>query len=66
MPRRDGNHPSTPRRHYKPMHSGRKGCGLDRKLKAQKKLLGDPRETCPICHRPVTRRSAHLRERHDK
>jgi hypothetical protein len=66
MPRRDGNHPSARRRHTKPRHSGRKGSGSDRKKKAQKKLLGDPREMCSICHRPVARRAAHLRDHHDK
>jgi hypothetical protein len=64
MPRRDGNTPATSRRSHKSMHSGRKGSGLDRKLKAQKKALGDPREVCPICRRPVSGR-AHYRG-HDK
>jgi hypothetical protein len=66
MPRRDGNHPQVRRRSHRPMHSGRKGSGLDRKLKAQKKLLGDPRENCSICHRAVVRVSAHYRDHHDK
>lgn len=41
MPRCDGNHPATRRRHHRPMHSGRKGRGLDRKLKEEKKLMGE-------------------------
>lgn len=40
MPRHEGNTHRTQRRHHRRMKSGHKGKGVDRKLKAEKQLLG--------------------------
>lgn len=64
MPRNDGTHLSTPRRHHRPMHSGRKGSGHDRKIRKAKQSYGDRRPLCHICGRPTQDPSRHKRNHH--
>jgi hypothetical protein len=36
MPRKDGHTPQPQRRHHRPMHSGRKGKGLGKRIRLAK------------------------------
>lgn len=53
MPRYDGNTRDAPRRHHKPMHSGRKGKGHDWYLRLRKRGGDVLNSLCPFCGFPL-------------
>jgi hypothetical protein len=66
MPRHDWNTPKahTQKPRHARMHSGARGAGHDKKLRAEKRVRGDRRERCPFCGHPTLDVARHKRANH--